>query len=452
MKTLWQHSNKPYGSDWFFNFTAAEDRLYDEFLIPYDVFSNIAQVMGLHKISLLNGNEKDELLDKLREIYQLWDNNEFHLNETDEDVHSAIEKYLTSKCGDTGKKIHAGRSRNDLILSDIRLYTKVQLRDIFSQWLQITDILKDKTANNHGIFFPGYTHTQPAMPNSADAWFMGYLELFMLSFDAVIESYYAVDSSPLGSAAGFGVPHIKIDKSFIADTLGFSKPLYAVTSAQLFRGLAEQKIISALNIAAQVYNRMASDIISYVGMDKQFVQVSDDQVSGSSIMPQKRNPDVWELIRGESHVYAGWLTQLYSLTNNMSSGYHRDLQLVKKILMDALNHMKRLNDAVIHALKGVSFNKDACEKALSRELFATHIANKLTLEGMPFREAYQRAGSIYPEMDVPDNETLSNSYHHEGAPGKCDAQFFDNELQEYATWLDNHNSEWSEILNKLLSN
>jgi argininosuccinate lyase len=168
-------------------------------------------------------------------------------------------------------------------------------------------------------------------------------------------------------------------------------------------------------------------------------------------MPQKRNPDVWELIRGESHVYSGWLTQLYSLTNNMSSGYHRDLQLVKKILMDALIHMKRLNDAVIHALKGVTFNKEACEKALSKELFATHIANKLTLEGIPFREAYQKAGSIYPEMNIPDRDTLSNSYHHKGAPGKCDAHYFDRELQEYGTWLDNHNSEWSMILNKLLS-
>lgn len=450
MKTLWQHPSKQYGSDWFFNFTAAEDRIYDHFLIPYDVFSNIAQVLGLHKISLVNKDEKNLLLSKLRDIYHLWEKNQFQLEDSDEDVHSAIEKYITEECGDTGKKIHAGRSRNDLILSDIRLYAKVQLRAIFEQWIQIADILKQKAIENKGIFFPGYTHTQSAMPNSADAWFVGYLEIFLTSFDDIISSYNTIDASPLGSAAGFGVPYIKIDKSFIAESLGFQKTLYAATSAQLFRGIAEQKIISALDTAAQVYNRMASDIINYVSVDKQFIHVSDDQVSGSSIMPQKRNPDAWELIRGESHAYMAWLTQIHDLTNNMISGYHRDLQLVKKILMDALNHMQRLNDAVIHALNGVSFNKEACKKALGRELFATHIANKLTLEGMPFREAYRKAGTLYPDTPVPDNDTLKNSYHHLGAPGNCDGNYFDEIFKKYTDWFNSENQKWDKVKSSLL--
>ncbi|HKJ31739.1 MAG TPA: lyase family protein [Balneolales bacterium] len=452
MKTLWQQPNKQFGSDWFFNFTAAEDRTYDHFLIPFDIYSNLAQVLGLHKISLLKDSEKDELLKKLREIHELWEKGQFQLDESDEDVHSAIEKYITIKCGDTGKKIHAGRSRNDLILSDIRLYVKVELRKIFYQWLQIADIIKQKAIDNKAIYFPGYTHTQPAMPNSADAWFMGYLELFLISFDALIESYNSLDASPLGSAAGFGVPHIKIDKTFIAKTLGFKKALYSVTSAQLLRGLAEQKIISALDLTAQVYNRMAADIVTYAGIDKQFVHISDDQVSGSSIMPQKRNPDAWELIRGESHAYIAWMNQLHGLTNNMISGYHRDLQLVKKIIMDALNHMQRLSDAFIHALSGVSFNKESCQKALGRELFATHIANKLTLEGMPFREAYRKAGSLYPETPVPDNNSLKESYHHEGAPGQCDGHFFDEALDDYAKWHENEDQKWNNIKKALLSN
>lgn len=445
MKTLWQQQGKNFGADWFFDFTAAEDRTYDIPLIPYDILSNIAQVHVLDEAGLLSGNDKEVLISDLQGIFKQWEKGEFSLTDADEDVHSATERALTEAAGDTGKKIHAGRSRNDLVLSDIRLYTKVMLQSVVSEWIQVINILKKNAEEQKGIYFPGYTHTQAAMPNSSDAWYVGFLEVMIIGVDSLLQAYDFIDSSPLGSAAGFGVPHLKMNRSLYAGLLGFSRIQYAVTSVQLSRGIQEQKIIEALNTAAQVYNRLAADVVSYVGSDKKFIDLSNDQVSGSSVMPQKRNPDAWELIRAESHRYASWIHELQLITGNMISGYHRDLQLIKKILMDALTHMSKLNNAVIHALQGVSFNKENCGKALTPDLFATHIANSLTLNGMPFREAYRKAGSLYKTEPIPDVKTLASVYHHQ-----CDPNHFDPKINDYDNWLDAEQSKWERVTNNLL--
>lgn len=452
MKTLWQQKGKDFGAEWFFKFTAEEDRRYDKPLIPYDILSNIAQVYVLQDSGLISKQDFTILSEALQELYTDWEKGRFTLTDADEDVHSATERALTERAGDTGKKIHAGRSRNDLVLSDIRLFAKTELRSVIKEWLELAAILSTKSIEQKGIFFPGYTHTQSAMPNSADAWFTGFLEILTIGFDSLIQAYEFFDKSPLGSAAGFGVPYLKINRKKYAELLGFSGIQYAVTSVQLSRGLQELKVIEALDITAQVYNRMAADVVSYAGSDKKFIDLSNDQVSGSSVMPQKRNPDAWELIRGESHRFASWSHELQLLVQNMISGYHRDLQIVKKILMDAFTHMHRLNIAVQHTLEGITFNRENCQKALSKDLFATHIANKYTLEGMPFREAYRKAGSSYKSMEIPGREELLQSYNQTGAPGQCDPHYFDDLINSYRIWLDKENSKWDKVSEKLLKN
>ncbi len=452
MKTLWQQKGKDFGAEWFFNFTAAEDRQYDLPLIPYDILSNIAQVHVLLESGLISKQDFTILSDNLQELYADWENGKFTLTDADEDVHSATERALTESTGETGKKIHAGRSRNDLVLSDIRLFAKVELRSIISEWLEIAGILTAKAIDQKGIFFPGYTHTQSAMPNSADAWFTGYLEIMTIGFESLIQSYQFFDKSPLGSAAGFGVPYLDLNRNKYADLLGFSGIQYAVTAVQLSRGLHELKIIESMAVTAQVYNRMAADIVSYAGSDKKFVDLSNDQVSGSSVMPQKRNPDAWELIRGESHRFSAWSQELQLLTQNMISGYHRDLQLVKKILMDALVQMHKLNYAVKHALSGITFNTENCQAALTPDLFATHIANKYTMEGMPFREAYRKAGSTYKSNKIFTQAELAKTYKQIGAPGQCDSHYFDDTVGSYKIWLGKEELKWGKLSSNLLHN
>lgn len=452
MKTLWQQKGKDFGADWFFNFTAAEDRQYDKPLIPYDILSNIAQVHVLYDSGLISKQDFTILSDALQELHKDWSVGHFSLTDADEDVHSATERALTERTGETGKKIHAGRSRNDLVLSDIRLFAKTELRSILKEWLEITTILASKAEEQKGIFFPGYTHTQSAMPNSTDAWFTGFLEILTVGFDSLIQAYKFYDKSPLGSAAGFGVPYLQLNRNKYAELLGFSGIQYAVTSVQLSRGLHELKIVESLAVTAQVYNRLAADVVNYAGSDKKFIDLSNDQVSGSSVMPQKRNPDAWELIRGESHRFASWAQELQLLIQNMISGYHRDLQLVKKILMDAFVQMHKLNIAVKYALQGVVFNHENCQKALTKDLFATHIANKYTQEGMPFREAYRKAGSTYHSIAIPGQEELQQSYKQIGAPGQCDPHYFDEIFNSYKTWLDKEHSKWEKISRKLLQN
>ena len=452
MKTLWQQQGKDFGADWFFNFTAAEDRQYDIPLIPYDIISNLAQAQVLLDSGLITIDDFTILSKALRELFNDYQQGSFTLTDMDEDVHSATERALTERTGDVGKKIHAGRSRNDLVLSDIRLFVKVELRSVVKEWLEIAAVLQDKSEQQKGIYFPGYTHTQSAMPNSADAWFTGYLEILTTGIDSLRHAYTHNDKSPLGSAAGFGVPYLDLNREKYAELLGFRAIQYAVTSVQLSRGLFEMKIIEALSETAQVFNRLASDVVCYAGSDKKFVDLSNDQVSGSSVMPQKRNPDAWELIRGESHRFASYLQELQLLNQNMISGYHRDLQIIKKIIMDSLAQIHKINEALKHAISGISFNSNNCRKALTRDLFATHIANKYTMEGLPFREAYRKAGTAYSQTDIPSQDELQSSYKQTGAPGQCDAHFFDALLDSYYHWLELEDKKWSSITDTLLRN
>lgn len=451
MKTIWQKTADATGAgDWFYEFTAAEDRQFDHHLIPYDIFTNLAQARMLEKVGIFNQEESTNTASALIKLYSEWERGSYQLSNDDEDVHSAIEKYLTQELGNAGKKIHTGRSRNDQVLNDIRLFLKQEIRSVASTWLSIAGLLHKLAKDNRGIHFAGFTHTQPAMPTSVDAWAAGYLELLIADLKSLQKAYETNDSCPLGSAAGYGVPYFNVDRDFISELLGFAKTQQAVTACQLSRGTFELRIINALGYGAGTFNRLASDVIWFLNPLMDLVQLSDDQVSGSSIMPQKRNPDVWELIRGSHHEFSGWSVQMSSLGTNLTSGYHRDLQLTKKVVMQSTFAAERLSVAVKHALEGLKFNPDVAKRSLTPDLLATHKANEFVKQGMTFREAYRKVADELESINVDDYDDLSATYNHIGSPGSYNEDYYARQINQSRNWLAQEDEKWNSIKMRLL--
>jgi argininosuccinate lyase len=451
MKTLWQKpSSEEKSRDWFNQFTASEDRLYDQYLIPFDILGNIVQAKMLARMGYLNPDETRTLVDALRTYYRGWESGSFTLAEDDEDVHSAVEKRLTIDCGEPGKRIHTGRSRNDQVLTDLRLLLKERLLIIASQLDTVYSTLGKIRDKHRDIYFSGLTHTQPAMPTSVDAWIMGYQDAMLADMRQIRLCFELLDQLPLGSAAGYGAPYFETDRSFAAAALGFSHVQHAVSAVQLNRGVLEKRISDALGYVAHTYNRMASDIIYFVHPSFAFIHLSDDQTSGSSIMPQKRNPDAWELIRGSYSLFAGFSAQLGTISAGLISGYHRDLQLTKKTIIDATSAIQAVNVAVIHALSGLTFNAEACRKSLTPEVFATHEANRLVAGGIPFREAYQQAAQSVSQATVMSTDELKKSYLTAGSPGLPMTSHYDEAWHIQTGWVEQERLKLNQITYNLL--
>lgn len=451
MNHIWQKGDS--GSidrSWFEEFTTAEDRKCDTFLIPADILGNIAQAWMLHKIGILNNEEVRSITASLRKYYALWEEGSFGLTVDDEDVHSAIEKHLTKDCGEAGKKIHTGRSRNDQVQTDIRLFLKSRILSHVAESLKVLSLFEKLIQENPNVFFTGFTHTQPAMPTSVDAWCAGFMDLLISDLRSLVGAYHEIDVCPLGSAAGFGTPYFNLDRQYASDLLGFRQVQYPVTAVQLGRGVLEKRIVDALGYQALTWNRLASDIIFFANPMLGLVHLSDAQTSGSSIMPQKRNPDAWELIRGSYSWYQGWSTQLGGVGANLISGYHRDLQITKKVVFDAIFHAEGLLTAVRHALSGVQFLAENCTKSLLKEVFATHVANELVAEGIPFREAYKKAAASVEKLHIPDTETLKASYKVEGNPGRFYAPPYLDQKREIEEWVHAEEEKQKKFKTKLL--
>jgi argininosuccinate lyase len=452
MKNIWQKGSVKDEIDrsWFETFTATEDRSYDEYLIPHDILGNIAQAKMLKNAGILSDSECESILTALRKYYELWEKGEFHLSDDDEDVHSAIEKHLTNDCGDAGKKIHTGRSRNDQVQTDIRIFVKDELLLIAKQWINVLVILEEIIQNHKDVFFAGTTHTQPAMPTSVDAWAAGYQDLLLADLRSLVHVFDEFNRSPLGSAAGYGTPYFDLDRTYTASLLGFSEVQVPVTAVQLNRGVNEKRLCDALGYGALTFNRMASDVVLFANPLLGYVDLSDDQVSGSSIMPQKRNPDAWELIRGNYSFFAGFSSQLTTISANLISGYHRDLQVTKKVLMDAIFRSNSMAFAVGKALGGLQFNTENCDKSLTAEVFATHEANRLVASGMPFREAYRKAAESVQNAQKLSTTDLKKSYLSDGCPGRYDKTTYDRQKSAILQWISNETQKKEAILNKLL--
>lgn len=465
MKTLWQKKSDKKDSgaghgetagvdrSWFYRFTAQEDRELDRQLVPYDILVNLAQAQMLLKIGVYDQDGFDQVTSALTEAWSKWTDGAFDLGPDDEDVHSAVEKYLTDKTGQDGARIHTGRSRNDQVLADMRLFMKDSVLDIASEWIAIAGRLDSLADKYNGVCFAGLTHTQPAMPHSADAWAAGYHDLLCSDLDALRKAFELIDQSPLGSAAGYGVPHIAIDREFIAEKLGFSRVQEPVAASQLSRGRFEMQLVDALAYGALTFNRMASDVVLFMHPSLALVTLSEDQVSGSSIMPQKRNPDAWELIRGAYHDLQSARTHLAAVPANLTSGYHRDLQMVKKSVMAALEQSMMLAVAVRHALEGLGFDADAAARTLTPEVFATHEANRLVSKGMPFREAYQKVAESIAgasEKKADPGQPGQKAYRHSGAPGSGLPGYLRKEARELQRWAEGMKKDSEKMKSNLL--
>lgn len=436
VQTLWGKSGNTAGNrDWFFEFTAREDRELDRRLVPYDILANLAQARGLHRVGIITEDERDQMLDVLRALWKQWESGAELVTDADEDVHSAIERELTQRLGDTGKRIHTGRSRNDQVLCDMRLYLRAELLQLMEPLLALIQRFREIADAHPNVYFPGYTHTQPAMPHSVDAWCAGFIDLLLADLESLKAAVSAQRWSPLGSAAGYGVPHLPVDREYLAQLLGFEGAQPGVAAAQPGRGALDLRAVDALGYAALTLNRIGSDVVTFANPDLGWVVLSDEQTSGSSIMPQKRNPDAWELIRGAAHRFTGWSAQLFSLSSNLGTGYHRDLQNIKPVVMGAVEASAALYEAAENALAGLSFNPKKAEERLSKALFATHRANMYVADGVPFRDAYRKTAADLESLEIPVSTDITASYNHFGSPGEASAVHYDERIALMSEWV-----------------
>ena len=371
------------------SFTVGNDNDLDQILLPYDCEASIAHVKMLNKMKYLNDNESDKLIKELNFILEESKSGNFKIKKSHEDCHTAIEDHLVNTCGDSGKKIHTARSRNDQVLTALRLYYRESIDDVKKLLIDLIKSLELFSDKNGKIQFPGYTHMQKAMPSSVQLWSNAYIESMNDDLKLLQTAYALINQSPLGSGAGFGVP-INIDRKFLAKELKFDSvqdnPIYC----QLSRGKFELYIINIFTQIMFSINRIASDIVLFCTDEFKFFSLPDEFCSGSSIMPNKRNPDVLELLRGSYSILIGYQSQIQSLSQNLISGYNRDIQLSKEPTMRSFDLIKNCLDINTLVISGLIVNEENCKKAMTDELFATEQAYNMVKEGIPIRQAYRK--------------------------------------------------------------
>lgn len=420
MSKLWQKSSDGTQSNAdqkVESFTVGNDYILDQQLVPFDIRASKVHAKALHKAGILSGDECKQLIEALTDILDNWNEGQFRITVHDEDMHTAIENYLTEQLGDLGKKIHTGRSRNDQVLTAVRLFEKEKLGQILAEAKKCALLLLDMADEYENVPMPGYTHTRKAMLSSVGLWAGGYAELLIMQIQAATGIQSLIDRSPLGTAAGFGTS-FDIDREFEAGELGFAVPLICSTTAQLSRGWVEVQLVHYLMSITSVLNRLASDIIQFSSEATPFFDLDEIICTGSSIMPQKKNPDVAELIRAGHSELAGQSAILQSVTANLGSGYHRDLQLTKEPVLKAFSKTTDLLEAAQLLIKNITPNTESLKQACSDELFAAEAANKLVKEkGISFRDAYRELKNN-PELSKSVSiDKLIREYQQLGSPG-----------------------------------
>ncbi len=376
-------------------FTVGNDHILDAALVGYDCKASLAHAKMLAQIGVLNKNEISQLSEGLREIGRLASIGEFVIKQEDEDCHTAIENYLTEHFGEVGKKIHTGRSRNDQVLTALRLYEKEELSQIRDAAKALRDAISKRIKESGNIPLPGYTHMQKAMPSSVGMLFGAYQSALEDDLQMIDDALKIIDKSPLGSAAGYGVPALDIDRRLTARLLGFSGVIENPIYCQNSRGKFETLLIDCLCHILMDLNKMASDLILFSMAEFGFFSLPEELCTGSSIMPQKKNPDVLELVRAQYSIVIGYSVQVKSLYGGLISGYNRDMQLSKEPVMRSIDTAKLCLHVIELVFSKLRINKEACKKAMSQELYATEEAYKLVKKGMPFREAYRQIGKKF---------------------------------------------------------
>ena len=412
MATLWNKGTK--ASDVVEDFTVGNDRTLDMALARYDVIGSKAHIRMLESIGLLTADELGILTKALDKILDEIETGQFRLEDDVEDIHSQVELLLTRRLGDVGKKIHSGRSRNDQVLTDIKLFLRDELLKIRDEVLELFGILQGLSEKYKDVMLPGYTHGQVAMPSSFGLWFGAYAEAMADDMYMIRGAYHLVNQNPLGSAAGYG-SSFPLDREMTTRLLEFESPDYNVIAAQLSRGKAEKAVASAAGSLALTLNKFASDCCMYMCPNFGFISFPDELTTGSSIMPHKKNPDVWEIIRGNCNRILSAENEIAMLCSNMPHGYHRDFQLLKDILFPVLELMHkciRMTGFMLHEIK---VNGNILDSPVYDYLFTVEEVNRRALAGMPFRDAYKSVGIEVNEGKFHADKSVHHT--HEGSIG-----------------------------------
>ncbi len=395
-------------------FTVGNDREMDMYLARFDVLGSLAHITMLESIGLLDASELQVLSRELRSIYRQVESGNFKVEEDVEDIHSQVELLLTTKLGDVGKKIHSGRSRNDQVLVDIKLFLRSEIEAVVEESKKLFDLLILLSEKHKDHLLPGYTHMQLAMPSSFGLWFGAYAESLVDDTIMLEAAYRVVNKNPLGSAAGYG-SSFPLNRKMTTELLGFDDLNYNVVYAQMGRGKTERIVASALSNCAATLSRLSSDACLYLNQHFGFISFPDEFTTGSSIMPHKKNPDVFELIRARCNQLTALPNSMAMVTVNLHSGYHRDLQVLKEILFPAIHQLKDCIQMCHLMLSNIQVKENILDDDRYTYLFSVEEVNKLVLAGVPFRDAYKKVGmDIESGKFVPQKEI---KHTHEGSIG-----------------------------------
>ncbi len=395
-------------------FTVGKDREMDLYLAKYDVLGSMAHITMLESIGLLSKEELDVLLAELRKIYAIADKGEFVIEDGIEDVHSQVELMLTRRLGDMGKKIHSGRSRNDQVLLDLKLFTRARIQELAHLAKDLFEVLIAQSERYKGVLLPGYTHLQIAMPSSFGLWFGAYAESLVDDMRLLQAAYKICNRNPLGSAAGYG-SSFPLNRQMTTDLLGFDSLDYNVVYAQMGRGKMERTVAFAMAGIAGTLSKLAFDACMFNSQNFGFIKLPPQFTTGSSIMPHKKNPDVFELTRAKCNKIQGLPNQITLICNNLPSGYFRDLQIIKEVFLPAFDELADCLRMVTHMMREVQVNEHILDDDKYALLFSVEEVNRRVVEGVPFRDAYKQVGL---EIEAGKFVARKEVHHtHEGSIG-----------------------------------
>ena len=409
---LWEKSTQV--NEKIEKFTVGKDREMDLYLAEFDVLGSLAHVEMLESVGLLEKEELEILTTELKVIYQLAKANEFVIEDGVEDVHSQVELMLTRKLGDIGKKIHSGRSRNDQVLVDLKLFTRSEIEKTVKAVSSLFDVLIGQSNRYKNVFMPGYTHLQIAMPSSFGLWFGAYAESLADDLQLLLSAWKITNRNPLGSAAGYG-SSFPLNRRMTTELLGFDTMNYNVVYAQMGRGKMERIVSTALASVAATVAKLAFDACLFTSQNFNFIKLPDEFTTGSSIMPHKKNPDVFELTRAKCNKIQAIPQQITMITNNLPSGYFRDLQIIKEVFVPAFADLHDCLEMTAMMMDRIEVNNEILNDPKYDYLFSVEEVNRLVLEGMPFRDAYKKVGLAIEAGTFLPEKTIDHT--HDGSIG-----------------------------------
>jgi argininosuccinate lyase len=412
---LWQKENTSV-SELIEKFTVGRDKEFDSLLAKYDVQGSIAHVTMLGEVGLMTKEESAKAIDALKQIAKEIEDGKFSIGDDVEDVHSQVEFLLTERVGDIGKKIHSGRSRNDQVAVDIKLYLRAEVLNIKEEVKQLFDLLIKQSEKYKDKLLPGYTHLQIAMPSSFGLWFGAYAESLVDDLEVLASAYHVTNKNPLGSGAGYG-SSFPLNRTLTTQLLNFSALNYNSVYAQMSRGKTEKIVSMGLSCIAATLSKLSMDCCLYLNQNFGFISFPSELTTGSSIMPHKKNPDVFELIRAKCNRIQSIPNELTLLLNNLPSGYHRDLQLTKEILFPAIEELKACMQLARLMLSNIEIKDNILADEKYKYLFSVEAVNELVNKGIPFREAYQQVGNQIEKGEFSFDFSKGLHHTHEGSIG-----------------------------------